>query len=60
MAVLVAGSLVRWLFGVLGLVGGSVLTRWYDRSPRARRLVFWVFTADVRKTDPEIYGRRKR
>lgn len=32
----------------LGLVGGIILTRMYDRSPRARRAVNWLFTMDTR------------
>lgn len=41
----------------VSLAAGAALTRWYDRSLQAHRLVFWAFTADVRRTDPHLYGR---
>lgn len=40
-----------------GIAAGVGLTRWYDRSRTAHRFVFWLFTADVRRTDPHLYGR---
>jgi hypothetical protein len=38
----------RILLTVASMVAGSLLTRWYDRSPKARAKVFWLFTRDLR------------
>lgn len=50
---------IRVVIGFCAFVCGVWSVRWYDRSPWARGLVFWVFTADVRRQNPEIYGRRR-
>lgn len=28
----------------LGILTGIILTRWYDRSPKAHRIIFWLWT----------------
>ena len=44
-----------------GIVAGSILTRLYDRSPRARRAVNWIFTADTRPSPwPKLLRRLTR
>lgn len=52
--------MIRFLFvGVVaGAPLGALLVRAYDRSPRARAVVSWLFTFDVRHTDPHLYGRK--
>lgn len=29
---------------LLGIAIGIIATRWYDRSPKAHRIIFWLWT----------------
>lgn len=51
---------VRYALGILtGLTTASILHA-FTRTRTYGRIVRWIWTADVRHTDPHLYGRHAR